>query len=319
MPKVSIVVPVYNTEKYLERCLDSLVYQTLKDIEIIVVNDGSKDNSKNIIEKYVKSYPKKVFSYDKENGGLSDARNYGIKKCNSKYIGFVDSDDYVDLDMFKNLYEKAISKDFDVTVCDVRLDYGNYTKEISSKVLKDLNNKEEIKKQMIDIYPTAWNKIYKKELFDKVLFKKNVWYEDVEFLYRLFPYIKSIAAVKMPLINYVQRKGTISKTYNTKIYDYIDNFNGIVKFYKDNNFYDEYYSELEYCYVRYLYKTFIKAAAHLNKKEYKIACRKAIENVNNNFPNYKKNKYLKNGLSSFYMKHFNSIAQMIIYNLYKNS
>ena len=110
MPKVSVVVPVYNVERYLERCLDSLVYQTLKDIEIIVVNDGSTDKSEVIIQKYAKSYPKKVFAFNKPNGGLSDARNYGIGKCHSDYIGFVDSDDYVDLDMFENLYNKAISR-----------------------------------------------------------------------------------------------------------------------------------------------------------------------------------------------------------------
>ena len=130
MPKVSVVVPVYNVDKYLERCLDSLVYQTLKDIEIVIVNDGSTDKSAEIIKKYVQSYPNKVFAFEKENGGLSDARNFGIKKCHGDYIGFVDSDDYVSLDMFKKLYEKAISKDFDITVCDVRLVWKNKSKEI---------------------------------------------------------------------------------------------------------------------------------------------------------------------------------------------
>ena len=141
MPKVSVVVPVYNVDKYLERCLDSLVYQTLKDIEIVIVNDGSTDKSAEIIKKYVQSYPNKVFAFEKENGGLSDARNFGIKKCHGNYIGFVDSDDYVSLDMFKKLYEKAISKDFDITVCDVRLVWKNKSKEISSKVINDIFDK----------------------------------------------------------------------------------------------------------------------------------------------------------------------------------
>ncbi len=313
MSKVSVVVPVYNVESYLRKCLDSLVNQTLKDIEIIIVNDGSTDRSKTIIDHYVKSYPNKVFAYDKENGGLSDARNYGIKKCHGEYIGFVDSDDYVNLDMFDKMYKKAISKDFDVVVCDVTLDYGHVTKVISSKVLNDIFDKEDLKKQMIDIYPTAWNKIYKKELLEKVTFKKGIWYEDVEFLYRLFPYINSIGTVKMPLINYVQREGTISKTYNKKIYDYIDNFNGIIDFYKKNGFYDEYFNELEYCYVRYLYMTFIKAAANLPKEEYKKACLKAKENVLEHFPDYKKNPYLRWGMKAFYLKHFNAFIQMLVY------
>ncbi len=313
MPKISVVVPVYNVEPYLDRCLNSLVYQTISDIEIVVVNDGSTDKSRDIISRYVASYPNKLFAYDKPNGGLSDARNYGITKCHGDYIGFVDSDDYVDLDMFKLMYDKAISKNFDVVVCDVRLDFGNRSIEISSNVDEDKFDKDSIKKQMLDIYPTAWNKIYKKNLLGKINFKKDVWYEDVEFLYRLFPYINSIGTLKMPLINYVQRSGAISKTYNKKIFDYINNFNGIVEFYKKNNFYEEYYSELEYCYVKYLYTTFIKAASHLEKVKYKKACIKAKENVLEHFPDYKKNKYIKKGIENFYLRHFNNFTSSLVY------
>ena len=102
--KVSVIVPVYNVEAYLERCLDSLVKQTLEEMEIIVVNDGTKDNSQAIIDRYAAAYPQKVISLIKENGGLSDARNYGIPYAHGEYIGFVDSDDYVDADMYERLY-----------------------------------------------------------------------------------------------------------------------------------------------------------------------------------------------------------------------
>ena len=98
--KVSVIVPVYNVEKYLNQCLDSLVNQTLEDIEIIVVNDGSPDNSQSIIDDYVKRYPKKVFSYIKKNGGLSSARNFGVEKAKGEYLAFVDSDDYIKKDMY---------------------------------------------------------------------------------------------------------------------------------------------------------------------------------------------------------------------------
>ena len=95
MPKVSVIVPIYNVEKYLKKCLDSLVNQTLDDIEIILVNDGSKDNSKQIAEKFANDYPNKIIYLEKENGGLSSARNYGLKHAKGDYISFVDSDDYV--------------------------------------------------------------------------------------------------------------------------------------------------------------------------------------------------------------------------------
>ena len=103
LTKVSVIVPVYNVELYLEKCLLSLVNQTLQDIEIIVVNDGSRDHSQQIIEKFQQEHPQKIFAYTKENGGLSDARNFGIDRAKGKYIGFVDSDDYI---------EKNMSNDF---------------------------------------------------------------------------------------------------------------------------------------------------------------------------------------------------------------
>ena len=316
MPKVSVVVPVYNVERFLDTCLNSLVNQTLDDIEIVVVNDGSQDNSQRIIDGYVRAYPNKVKSFIKKNGGLSDARNYGISKCIGEYIGFIDSDDYVNLDMYENMYKKAKEQDFDVVVCDLRYVYDNYTKDVSSLVDEDIMSLGEIKKQMVNIYPSACNKIYKKGLFSKdVLFKKGVWYEDVEFLYRLFPYIKSIGTVKRPFVNYVQRNGAITSTFDERVYNYIDNFNGIVDFYKDNNFYDDYHDELEYCYVRYIYMTFIRTACHFNKDEFKKACKLAKENVLNHFPDYKNNKYI-HGLSGFYLKHFNAFTQKLVYLFY---
>ena len=131
MAKVSIIVPVYNVEKYIEKCLKSLVNQTLKDIEIIIVNDGTKDNSQRIVDKYTKKYDF-VKSYIKENGGLSSARNYGLKYANGEYIAFVDSDDYVDKDMYEIMYNKAKSNDFDVVVCNLKYIYDSSASLVSS-------------------------------------------------------------------------------------------------------------------------------------------------------------------------------------------
>ena len=114
---VSIIVPVYNVEKYIDKCLNSLVNQTLKNIEIIVVNDGTKDNSQKIIDKYTKKYSF-IRSYIKENGGLSSARNYGLKHAKGEYIAFVDSDDFVDKNMFEQMYLYAKNNKYDIVVCD---------------------------------------------------------------------------------------------------------------------------------------------------------------------------------------------------------
>ena len=117
--KISVIIPVYNVEKYIVKCLDSLVNQTLENIEIIVVNDGSKDNSQTIIDKYVKKYPKKIKSYIKENGGQGSARNLGLEYAKGEYISFVDSDDWLDLNALEEMYNLAKKDNSDIVICDM--------------------------------------------------------------------------------------------------------------------------------------------------------------------------------------------------------
>ena len=108
MPKVSVIVPIYNVEKYIEKCINSLLSQTLEDIQIILVNDGSKDNSGNIAKEYEKNNKDRVIYVEKENGGLSDARNYGLKYATGDFIAFLDSDDYIEKNAYEEMYNKAI-------------------------------------------------------------------------------------------------------------------------------------------------------------------------------------------------------------------
>lgn len=311
--KVSVIVPVYNVEQYLEKCLDSLANQTLKDIEIIVVNDGSPDNSQKIIDKYVKKYSN-IKSYIKENGGVSDTRNYGIKKATGKYIAFVDGDDYVSYNMYELMYNKAESGNFDMVVCDLNYVYEDgKTVRVSSKIEHDTTD---IKRTYINMYPCVWNKIYKKSLFNNnVEFKKGVWFEDVDFLYKIFPYVKTIGVVKEPLNQYVQRSGSITKTFDKRLYNYVDNFNGLLEFYKERKLYDKYKKELEYCYVRYLYATFVNQATNFNEEEYKNAVETAIKNVKKNFPKYRKNKYFYTSIKGIYLLLFTKTLSQILYKI----
>ncbi len=311
--KVSVIVPVYNVEKYIDRCLKSLVNQTLKDIEIIVVNDGSPDNSQKIIDKYAKKY-KNVKSYIKENGGVSDARNYGIKKSSGEYIAFVDGDDFVLENMYESMYEKAKSDNFDVVVCDLNYIYEDSNKEnrVSSGFNKDTSD---INKAIINNYPVVWNKIIKREIFEDIEFKKGVWFEDVEFIYRMLPLIKNIGVIKEPFNQYIQRKGSITKSVDKRIYNYIDNWNGIIDFYKEKGFYDKYKKELEFAYVRYIYATFVKQSTYFDKDEYNKAVDLAIKNVKKNFPNYRKNKYFYKSLKGAYLLTFNKCVSKILYKI----
>ena len=292
-----------------------MVNQTFKELEIIVVNDGSPDNSQEIIDKYQLKYPKKIRAYKKKNGGLSDARNYGIKKAAGEYITFLDADDYVEKDTYEKMYKKAKENNFDVVVCNLLYEFPDKVIKSNSNITKDLFNEDELKKFMLDIYPVAWNKIYKKELFDLgIQFKNGVWFEDVEFLYKLYPYIKNIGVVEDYLIHYVQRDGAITKTFDERLYCYIENWNGIIDYYKKNNFLAKYEKEIEFCYVRYLYATFIKQALnYTSKAEYDKAVKCAISEVKKHFPNYRKNRLFYKQLKGIYFVVFNSLIANIMW------
>ena len=323
MPKVSVIVPVYNVEKYLEKCLDTLVNQTLEDIEIIVVNDGTPDNSQQIIDKYVSNYPEKVKSYIKENGGLSSARNFGLRMATGEYISFVDSDDYVELDMMEKLYKKTEEFKYDVVCSDVNIIYPDKEVEAKSNIESD-NKKLSLKDKkniILNAYPVAWNKIYRREIISgKLLFEKGIWFEDVLFLYKLAPSINSIAKVDYKLYNYLQREGAITYTFNEKLYDLNKILKILIDYYKKENIYDEYEDILEYTYVRYMFATFIKRVAKSkDKKMFKKAVKYAIDDVKETFPNYKKNIFLKEKcFKNIYLRHFNRLVSKIIFYIEKD-
>lgn len=319
MPKLSIIVPVYNVEKYLDKCLDRILNSTYKDFELIVINDGTKDNSEQIITKYLEKeeYKDKIRYISKENSGLSDTRNLGMSKATGDYIAFVDSDDYIEPNMYETMMNKAIEKDFDIVASDVRLVYENSDKEkiVSSAYEKDLISKDEIKQTMLVYYPVVWNKIYKKSLLEGIEFSKGVWYEDMEFNLKVYPRIKSIGVVKEPLYNYLQRGNSITYTYNDKLYDIITNMDTVIKYYKEQGMYEEYKEELEYLYLRYAYATFPKRLAKCkDKKKYKEGITFAMNKVTEHFPEYKKNKYFKTmGVKGKYIKNFNKFIANINY------
>lgn len=314
MKKISIVIPVYNVEKYLRRCLDSVLNQTLADIEVIAVNDGSTDMSQEILEEYQEKYGGKLKVYQKENGGMSDARNYGIMYATGEYVGFIDSDDYIEPQMYEEMYDKAKTKDYDIVCCDFCEVRGEDKRPYTSGIVQSGCGEKFIKESMMSIYSAPWNKIYKRELINTNLFKLNVWYEDVEFLYRLLPQVQSIGVVHESYYNYIIRKGSVSNRAHTKIYDQIDNWNGLIDYYKEKEIYDCYKDELEYCYIRYIRALFIKSASKFDKKEFKKAIIIAEKNIKRQFPDYKKNIYLQQKtVRNFYLRNFNSIFAKLIY------
>lgn len=214
---ISIIVPIYNVEKYLNRCLESLVNQTYQDLEILLVNDGSTDNSASIANSYAEKY-ERVYLLEKVNGGLSDARNFGLNHAKGEYVAFIDSDDWVDLTMFEKMMLLAKEKNADIVCCDMEYvdDEGN--REYSSGGSFD-SIKVKDHPEIISINNSACNKIYRRKLFDQVQFPVGCWYEDLGTVPKLIFLSESIAKVNEPLYFYYQRTGSISHTKNEKVFD----------------------------------------------------------------------------------------------------
>lgn len=303
-PKVSVIVPIYKVEAYLEKCLATLVRQSLEEIEILAVNDGSPDSCGEILERWKKEYPEKIRILEKENGGLSDARNYGLARAKGEYIAFLDGDDYVDLDLYDLLYQKAVETGADAVACNINYVWPDGTNQVVSSGIPAFAEGEEIKGVYPHFYPAVWNKIYRREVLleSGVIFKKGALFEDVEFSHRLFPYFHRIASVEQGLIHYVQREGSITAKPDRRLFDYLGNFESILSFFKERNLFPEWEKEVEYAACRYLLATFLKRAGALSDEEFEEALSRSVAFLEQNFPRRKKNPYLwKNGVRGLYL------------------
>ncbi len=313
MPKVSIIVPIYNVEMYIGKCLETLVNQTLKDIEIILVNDGSKDGSAEIAKKYLKKYPEKIVYLEKENGGLSDSRNYGLPYAKGEYIAFLDSDDYVEENMYEEMYELAKKEDSDMVQCNFYWEYPDKNKKKIGELKQYSNKKEMLVKTRVE----AWNKLIKREILVKnpeIKFPKGLRYEDVEFTYKLIPYVEKVSILNKPFIHYIQRGNSISNTQNERTKEIFNVLDNVIKYYKEKNLYEEYKEQLEYVYVKTVLCRSLLRMVKINDKAIKSQLLKRTwENVNTKFPEWKKNPILKKNksLKDLYLKTINKITYKI--------
>lgn len=213
--RITVIVPVYNTEIFLEKCLNSLITQTIISLlKIIIVNDGTKDNSEKIILKYKEKYPNIIEYYRKNNGGLSSARNYGINKCDTQYIAFIDSDDYIEQDMFEKMYNAIERDNADIVTCGFKIcDHKGTIKSYGQINNNECINTKQAIKQILSgkIHGYAWNKLYKTNLFkdNNIKYPENRLYEDIITSYNLVRASGKICVLNDALYNYVQHNNSI--------------------------------------------------------------------------------------------------------------
>lgn len=233
MCKISVVVPIYNVEKYLLKCLESISQQTYKNIEIILVNDGSTDSSRLICEEFIKKDSRAIL-INKENGGLSDARNFGEEHSTGEYVIFIDSDDYIETDMIEILYNNIKNSDSDISVCSVNNIYiDKSTPQCLDTNLYFTTDKIGFLKEYFigeKIPGTICNKLIKKEITSRLKFPVGKIYEDAFYHYDLFKLANKYVVTTKPLYNYFHRQNSITtKKFSSKNVHCIEAY---TKFYK---------------------------------------------------------------------------------------
>ncbi|MBE5962332.1 MAG: glycosyltransferase [Lachnospiraceae bacterium] len=224
---ISVVVPIYNVEKYLKKCIDSLIAQTYKNLQIILVDDGSPDRCGEICDAYAKQ-DKRITVLHKKNGGLSDARNAGIELCKGKYVTFVDSDDYLSEECILYLYKTLVENNADLSICGFKYitESGKIINKLNSEEVTKVMNQEEALYELCNniLFPnSAWAKLYKIEDFNDIRYPVGRLFEDIPTTYKLFFKTKKIAFGNKQLYYYLYREASISKQqFNPKRLDAIE-------------------------------------------------------------------------------------------------
>lgn len=238
---VSIVVPVYNVEKYIGYCLDSLINQNYKDLEIILVDDGSTDHSGEICDEYAGKYDK-IKAFHKENGGLSDARNYGMKYVSGEWLLFIDSDDIICYNFVSKLIKFAETNALDIAICDYCILPEKQIKALpdikgsgKTMIWEGMEGTKELLYQKT-FTTSAWGKLYKTVLFEEILFPVGKLHEDVGTIYKVFEKAKRVGYIDQKLYYYLQRgESIIHSGFSVKKMDYIDQTREMVHHFERNN------------------------------------------------------------------------------------
>ncbi len=296
MIKVSVIVPVYNTEKYLRKCLDSLVNQTLKEVEIIVIDDKSTDNSRAIINEYEKKHANIKVIHNKTNQGIGYNRNLGIKKASGEFISFIDSDDYLDLDNLEKMYLFAKKEKLDMVVCNLKkvndqescIGYEKID-DFSFGSLKDNPN------LLLAINMGPANKLFSKNLFkdENVRFSEVYKYEDLAVIPKLIASAKKIGKINDTYYNYVIHDNSQTTTMNDKVFDVLKVLDIVNNYLENLKYYDDIKEWAEFLNMRTIFRYTLQQKNQKNKQTAFKFIDTAFNYLNKKFPCWRYNKIWK--------------------------
>ena len=317
--KLSIIAAGYNLEKYLPRCLDALVNQTLQEIEILCVDDGSIDSAPQIIDEYAKKYPDKIKAFHKPNGGEFTTRNYGLERATGEYVTFVDTDDWVEPNWAEKLYNAAKENNADMAVCAFERIDLNTNKVVSTNMtnfgntVKEINNKDDF---MLFINPAPWNKIYKLDKVKNLRFLDFRGFNDMIFLTSSYTTVEKIAFVPDVLYHYYLRYDSQIHSVNKQD---VENFKkyllDLKQLYIDTGKYDEMRNILDLMAFIHLGTSVMYRASYDKTINIRKMVKETIKYLDNNFGTWRKSPYLTLKYST--KKGFKHIGLWGISKLYK--
>jgi glycosyltransferase involved in cell wall biosynthesis len=274
--KISIIVPVYKVEKYLGKCIESILGQTFKDFELILVDDGSPDNCGVICENFAKR-DERIKVIHKSNGGLSSARNAGLEMATGEYIAFVDSDDFIHQRMYEILYKYAKKYSSDIVICDYLLvnegesyidELRNF--EINAKNFSNIDALKQIYTNNGTTFIVAWNKLYRRYLFNDLRFEEGRLHEDEFMAHKILYASPKVTYLPIPLYSYLQRRGSIiGSGFNLKRLDAVYAAKDRIKFFKKIK-QSKLRQKAEYNYIKMFFFYYLKAKKECENPEVEL-------------------------------------------------
>lgn len=290
-PLVSVIVPCYNAEKTVGKSLECLVNQTLENMEIIAINDGSSDGTLAVLESFRDRYPERnIRVFSKENEGIAEARNFGLSKVEGTYFGFLDADDETEPGMFAEMAQAAEQTGAELVVSDF------IWKSSRGERLQKEGPYETGPDMMVHLFAVLWNKLYRTDFIKSLdlAFPYGDRYEDACFLYRLTMHVKKIHFMNRAYVRYIQNETSITHTNNSQVKNMIDVFRIIVADYRDKGQFDFYRDALEYIHIRFfLGNSFLRSTQIADPEDRRDTILLGWNLLNETFPDWSKNPYLK--------------------------